>query len=108
MDTYTFQLDIDSFTDKELANFKTMGSVNDPDIFRQTYLLDNNSYYMTLKITPKDDKERDTLLANVGNGFSILGVYDKGERLAVKQENSKDLPRVKSTPATGPKPDVKP
>ena len=105
MDTYTFQVDISSFTQKELDNFKTMGSVNDPDIFKQTYLLDNTSYYQTLKITPKDDKERDDLLALVGKGFDVLGIYNKTQDLEVKQENSKDLSNIKSEPATGVKPE---
>lgn len=101
-ETYCFRVDISSFTDKELSDFTAMGITNDPDIFKQTYLLGGSSYYYTLKITPKNDVERDALLANVGNGFDLLGVYDKGESLTVKQE-PKDLPFVKSIPATGTK-----
>lgn len=101
MDTYTFQVDLSSFTQKDLDNFKTMGTTSDPDVFKQTYLLANTSYYSTLKITPKTDKERDDLLAFVGNGFDLLGVYAKGGTFVVKEDHSTELKNIKSVPATG-------
>lgn len=104
-DTYTFQADISSFTQKEMDNFKTLGSVNDPDIFRQTYLLDNTSYYKTLKITPIDDKELNQLLALVGQGLEVLGIYNLSQTLEVKQDNSATLKNIKPEPAQPPKPE---
>lgn len=104
-DTYCFRVDMASFTQKQLNDFLLMGTPDDPDIFKQTYLLPASSYYFTLKITPKDDVEKAALLANVGQGFDILGVYNLASgTLQVKQENSKSLPNVKSVPATGVKP----
>ena len=102
-DTYCFQVDIASFTQKELDGFQNLGSKNDPEIFRQTYLLPNTSYFYTLKITPKDDKERDQLLSFVGAGFDVLGIYNKTGILTVKADNTDKFTNVKPVPALPPK-----
>jgi len=105
VDTYCFRVDMASFTQKNLDQFLVKGKVKDTDIFKQTYLLPQSSYYFTLKITPQDDIELNQLLAFVGQGFDILAVYNlSGGILQVKEEHSKDLPTMKSTPATGVKP----
>lgn len=106
-DTMALQVDISSFSQKELNQFENMGRIDDADIFYRTYLLPNNTYFMTLKITPRDTVERDLILSNVGKGFEIIWVANFSEKSlpAPREEYGNVLPKIKPGPARSPKPD---